>query len=84
MNEEELYERKFRETQKYIPFLEMMINKLETSNDKSREEQLKKMKSLHSTLSNSRKKLKIETLIRCEDVLKKLHAKVEKMQSLTK
>jgi len=54
--QEETYQRKFQEMQKYIPFLEMMIQRLERSSDKSREAQLIKMKSLLSILSNTKKK----------------------------
>jgi hypothetical protein len=54
--QQENYEQKFQEMQKYIPFLEMMIQRLERSSDKSREAQLLKMKSLHSILSNTKKK----------------------------
>ncbi|XP_078039406.1 uncharacterized protein LOC144471336 isoform X2 [Augochlora pura] len=72
------YDKKFAEMQKYIPFLEAMIERLQNVKDKSREVQLQKMQSLHGILSNSKRKLKIETLQRCEDVLQKLHNKVEK------
>ncbi|XP_076396772.1 uncharacterized protein LOC100877621 isoform X2 [Megachile rotundata] len=72
------YDKKFAEMQKYIPFLEAMIERLKNVKDKSREVQLQKMQSLHGILSNSKRKLKIETLQRCEDVLQKLHNKVEK------
>ncbi|XP_018362419.1 PREDICTED: uncharacterized protein LOC108760768 isoform X2 [Trachymyrmex cornetzi] len=75
------YDKKFAEMQKYIPFLEAMIERLNSVKDKdsrTREIQLQKMESLHGILSNSRRKLKIETLQRCEDVLQKLHNKVEK------
>lgn len=54
--QEEAYQQKFQEMQKYIPFLEMMIQRLERSSDKSREAQLIKMKSLLSILSNTKKK----------------------------
>ncbi|XP_047351977.1 uncharacterized protein LOC124950004 isoform X1 [Vespa velutina] len=74
------YDKKFAEMQKYIPFLEAMIERLQNVKDKSREIQLQKMQSLHGILSNSKRKLKIETLQRCEDVLQKLHNKVEKFQ----
>ncbi|XP_018362420.1 PREDICTED: uncharacterized protein LOC108760768 isoform X3 [Trachymyrmex cornetzi] len=77
------YDKKFAEMQKYIPFLEAMIERLNSVKDKdsrTREIQLQKMESLHGILSNSRRKLKIETLQRCEDVLQKLHNKVEKFQ----
>ncbi|XP_076249064.1 uncharacterized protein LOC143188616 isoform X2 [Calliopsis andreniformis] len=77
------YDKKFAEMQKYIPFLEAMIERLQNVKDKSREVQLQKMQSLHGILSNSKRKLKIETLQRCEDVLQKLHNKVEKFQGNT-
>lgn len=54
--QEEIYQQKFQDMQKYIPFLEMMIQRLERSSDKSREAQLIKMKSLLSILSNTKKK----------------------------
>jgi hypothetical protein len=54
--QQENYEQKFQEMQKYIPFLEMMIQRLERSSDKSREEQLRKMKTLRSILSDTKKK----------------------------
>lgn len=73
------YDKKFAEMQKYIPFLEAMIERLQNVKDKSREVQLQKMQSLHGILSNSKRKLKIETLQRCEDVLQKLHNRVEKV-----
>ncbi|KAG5317105.1 ZN507 protein, partial [Acromyrmex heyeri] len=76
------YDKKFAEMQKYIPFLEAMIERLQNSvkdkDSQTREIQLQKMESLHGILSNSRRKLKIETLQRCEDVLQKLYNKVEK------
>ncbi|XP_011056946.1 PREDICTED: uncharacterized protein LOC105147547 isoform X3 [Acromyrmex echinatior] len=78
------YDKKFAEMQKYIPFLEAMIERLQNSvkdkDSQTREIQLQKMESLHGILSNSRRKLKIETLQRCEDVLQKLYNKVEKFQ----
>nr|XP_034181441.1 uncharacterized protein LOC117604928 isoform X2 [Osmia lignaria] len=77
------YDKKFAEMQKYIPFLEAMIERLKNVKDKSRETQLQKMQGLHGILSNSKRKLKIETLQRCEDVLQKLHNKVEKFQGNT-
>jgi hypothetical protein len=55
-HQKDSYEQKFKEMQKYIPFLEMMIQRLERSSDKSREAQLLKMKSLHAVLSNTKKK----------------------------
>ncbi|XP_025992233.2 uncharacterized protein LOC105202475 isoform X3 [Solenopsis invicta] len=79
------YDKKFAEMQKYIPFLEAMILRLQNVKDKdNREIQLQKMQSLLGILSNNkRRKLKIETLERCEDVLQKLYNKVEKFQGNT-
>ncbi|CAL1673083.1 unnamed protein product [Lasius platythorax] len=77
------YDKKFAEMQKYIPFLEAMIERLQNVKDKNREIQLQKMQGLHGILSNSKRKLKIETLQRCEDVLQKLHNRVEKFQGNT-
>lgn len=50
------YDKKFAEMQKYIPFLEAMIERLQNVKDKSREIQLQKMQSLHGILSNSKRK----------------------------
>ncbi|GLH14763.1 Uncharacterized protein GBIM_19083 [Gryllus bimaculatus] len=75
------YQTKLSEMQTYIPFLQQMIQRLEQSNDKSREAQLSKMKSLYGILSNTKKKLKVETLKKCEDVLSNLRNKVEKSTS---
>ncbi|XP_036142229.1 uncharacterized protein LOC105830364 isoform X2 [Monomorium pharaonis] len=73
------YDKKFAEMQKYIPFLEAMIKRLQNVKDKdNRENQLQKMQSLHEILSNNKQKLKIETLERCEHVLQKLYNRVEK------
>ncbi|XP_044002275.1 uncharacterized protein LOC122848343 isoform X1 [Aphidius gifuensis] len=72
------YDKKFADMQKYIPFLEVMINRLRGVKDNSREVQLRKMKQLHGILTSSGRKLKIETLEKCEDVLQNLQSKVEK------
>lgn len=50
------YDKKFARMQKYIPFLEAMIERLQKVKDKSREAQLQKMQSLHGILSNSKRK----------------------------
>ena len=54
------YDKKFAEMQKYIPFLEAMIERLQNSvkdkDSQTREIQLQKMESLHGILSNSRRK----------------------------
>ncbi|XP_026670215.1 uncharacterized protein LOC108625488 isoform X2 [Ceratina calcarata] len=72
------YDKKFAEMQKHIPFLEAMIKRLKNVKDKSREANLEKMQSLHEILTDSKRKLKIETLQRCEEVLQRLHDKVGK------
>lgn len=50
------YSKKFAEMQKYIPFLEAMIERLQRVPDESRKLQLKKMQQLHGILSSSKKK----------------------------
>lgn len=50
------YDKKFAEMQKYIPFLEAMIERLQNVKDKNREIQLQKMQGLHGILSNSKRK----------------------------
>lgn len=96
------YDRKFAEMQKYIPFLENMIDRLKNV-DKPRAPQLDKIQSLYNIVTNSKKKyviffflflktqfvylimhflfnrLKYETLIKCEEGLKKLYEKVGKV-----
>ncbi|XP_067015656.2 uncharacterized protein [Anabrus simplex] len=81
-DDDDEYRKKLEEMKKYIPFLETMIQRLERSNEKAREAQLEKMKSLYGILVNNKKKLKIETLKRCEDVLKNLMKKVDKLPIL--
>ena len=63
--------------QQYIPFLDKMIGKLERAADKEKEPQLVKMKSLHGILTDPSKKVRFETLLKCEEVLQKLYEKVE-------
>ncbi|XP_075218375.1 uncharacterized protein LOC142323088 [Lycorma delicatula] len=76
--ETENYTKKLHEMQKYIPFLEVMIARIEKAKDKTREGQLVKLKSLYDILSNKKQKLKVDSLEKCELVLKKLYEKVEK------
>ena len=54
-----------------------MIAKLEKSADRSKDPQLGKMRSLRQVLVETDKKLRLDTLLKCEDVLKKLYEKVE-------
>lgn len=58
MHKMDEYDRKFAEMQKYIPFLEAMIERLQNvSEDKdNRQIQLQKMQSLHGILSNNKRK----------------------------
>ncbi|XP_057319412.1 uncharacterized protein LOC130663885 [Microplitis mediator] len=72
------YDKKFAEMQKYIPFLEVMIDRLQKVTDSSRALQLQKMQQLHGILTSKKRKLKLETLKKCEAVLLKLHSKVDK------
>lgn len=50
------YDKKFAEMQKYIPFLEAMIERLQKKTDKSREVQLLKMQQLHGILTSNKRK----------------------------
>lgn len=53
---DEEIEKKFAEMQKYLPFVEAMIERLQNVKDKdNREIQLQKMQSLHGILSNKQK-----------------------------
>ncbi|XP_067204646.1 uncharacterized protein [Linepithema humile] len=78
--EQEEYDKKFAEMHKYIPFLKVMIARLQNVKDKDtcREVQLQKMESLLEILTTQKNRLKIETLQRCEDVLYKLYNKMGK------
>jgi hypothetical protein len=71
------YTVKFQSMQHYVPFLNRMIGKLEKAGDKEKEAQLVKMKSLHGILTDPSKKVRFETLLKCEEVLQKLYEKVE-------
>lgn len=56
------YDRKFEEMKKYIPFLENMITRLEstsTSSSNPRQAQLDKIRSLRDLLSNKKKRYKL-------------------------
>ncbi|CAD7086759.1 unnamed protein product [Hermetia illucens] len=76
------YEQKVKEMQKYIPFLEQLIKKLKANKDDRRESQLNKVQMLYGLLTNKDKKLKLETLQKCETVLVKLCQKIEKTDVL--
>ena len=73
------YSVKFSAMQQYVPFLDKMIRKLERAADREKEPQLVKMKSLHGILTDPSKKVRFETLLKCEEVLQKLYEKVEGM-----
>lgn len=75
MSEEE-YNKKLEALQGYLPFLNNMISQLKDPNKKNREQQLSKMESLHAMITDKKKKLKIDTLNKCEDVISKLYLKV--------
>ncbi|XP_037090797.1 uncharacterized protein LOC119111076 [Pollicipes pollicipes] len=71
------YEQKLEKLQRYLPFLRKMITKLERTHDPARAAQLQKMKHLLGILTDSSRKLKYELLVKCEEVLQKLHDKIE-------
>uniref|UniRef100_W8AMB6 PR domain zinc finger protein 15 n=1 Tax=Ceratitis capitata TaxID=7213 RepID=W8AMB6_CERCA len=78
---------KFKEMQKYLPFLQNVIEKLRSSSeqndDNPRKAQLKKMEVLYDLLKSNGKKLKMETLLKCEGLLIKLHSKMERSENDT-
>ena len=65
------YERKLSELKGYVPFLERMISRHSggPSSDPAKTAQLAKMKSLHNILTDPTKRLQMETLNKCGDVL---------------
>ncbi|CAB4058338.1 unnamed protein product [Lepeophtheirus salmonis] len=80
------YERKWIRLREYLPFLRKMIDKLEGRKGSSTE--LAKVKSLHRVLSsppsgsvgndgNDGPFLRMETLLKCEEILKVLYEQVE-------
>ncbi|KAI8441939.1 hypothetical protein MSG28_005611 [Choristoneura fumiferana] len=74
------YDMKFEEMKKYIPFLENMIKRLESNSSSSanpRQAQLDKIRSLRDLLLDKKKRMKMENLLKCEQVLVNLYAKVE-------
>ncbi|KAG8226918.1 hypothetical protein J437_LFUL005675, partial [Ladona fulva] len=71
------YQQRVQRLQNYVPFLKKMIEHLEGAKDRNREAQLMKMRSLLNILTDSNKKLRLETIQRCEEVLQKLYSKVE-------
>lgn len=79
------YNAKFSEMKKYIPFLENMIKTLErvgTGDENPRQAQLMKIKSLKLLLQDNSKKMKMDNLLKCEQVLINLYAKIEKSECL--
>ncbi|XP_022120776.2 uncharacterized protein LOC110997101 [Pieris rapae] len=79
------YDRKFEEMKAYIPFLERMITRLDIGNTprNPRQAQLDKIRSLRDLLQNKKKRMKMENLLKCEQVLITLHAKVEQRDAVT-
>ncbi|XP_059048195.1 uncharacterized protein LOC131843542 [Achroia grisella] len=80
------YDRKFEEMKKYVPFLESMIKKLESTSSGSlnpRQAQLDKIKSLRDLLLDRKKRMKMDNLLKCEQVLINLYAKVEQRDSMS-
>ena len=53
---DEEYNRKLESLQQYIPFLNNMIAQLKDPRKKNREQQLAKMVSLHSMITDKKKK----------------------------
>ncbi|XP_065365984.1 uncharacterized protein LOC135958964 [Calliphora vicina] len=86
MTDAQKHEAKYQEMQKYVPFLQRVIEKLKVNNeqqtDNPRQAQLQKMEMLYDLLTNKAKKIKMETLIKCEGVVIKLQSKIEKQTNL--
>ncbi|XP_045503629.1 uncharacterized protein LOC123700461 [Colias croceus] len=78
------YDRKFEEMKKYIPFLDSMIKRLESSSVPSnpRQAQLIKIRSLRDLLQDKKKRMKMENLLKCEQVLINLYKKVEQRETI--
>ncbi|KAL1501260.1 hypothetical protein ABEB36_006615 [Hypothenemus hampei] len=73
MSNEE-YNKKLESLQRYIPFLQDMMFELKAKGN--REPQLVKIQSLYEMITDSNKKLKLETLNKCEEVLTNIYIKV--------
>ncbi|CAH1278601.1 unnamed protein product [Diabrotica balteata] len=69
---DEDYNHKMEELKKYMPFLEKMINQLKT--DPNKKFQLTKIESLYAMIRD--KKLKIDTLNKCQHVISKIYKKM--------
>ncbi|XP_022831670.1 uncharacterized protein LOC111360081 isoform X1 [Spodoptera litura] len=81
------YDQKFEEMKRHIPFLERMIRRLEstgTGPSNPRQAQLDKIRSLRLLLLDKKKRMKMENLIKCEQVLLNLYAKVEPARKVDK
>ncbi|XP_050512461.1 uncharacterized protein LOC114328438 isoform X2 [Diabrotica virgifera virgifera] len=66
------YNKKMEELQRFIPFLEKLIEQLKT--DPNKKFQLSKMESLYTMITV--KKVKFETLSKCKDVISKIYNKM--------
>ncbi|XP_038212604.1 uncharacterized protein LOC119832872 [Zerene cesonia] len=76
------YDKKFEEMKEYIPFLDSMIKRLESNSVPSnpRQAQLDKIRSLRDLLQDKKKRMKMENLLKCEQVLINLYKKVEQRE----
>ncbi|CAH0545746.1 unnamed protein product [Brassicogethes aeneus] len=72
------YEKKLSSLEKYIPFLNDMLAQLKDSKKIDKKKQLNKMEFLYSIITNRRKRVKFESLQKCEDVIIQLYNKVNK------
>lgn len=73
---EDVHSAKIRDLQQYIPFIESMIVSLKDPRKKNRDAQLSKMEALYGMITDTKKRYKLETLIKCEEVILKLQSKV--------
>ncbi|KAF5292640.1 hypothetical protein FQR65_LT11192 [Abscondita terminalis] len=74
--EEEECAKMLNHLQQYVPHLEKLIAQLKDPKKKNRELQLSKLEGLHSMITDRKKKLKLDTLRKCEDVILKILQKV--------
>ncbi|XP_077995401.1 uncharacterized protein LOC144448914 isoform X6 [Glandiceps talaboti] len=72
--DEQAYIEKWKQLSKYIEPLTRMINKV--SKDENRKNELNKMKNLLDILQDPNKRMPINTLLKCEQVLEKLELQI--------
>ncbi|GAB6030305.1 mediator complex subunit Med15 [Chamberlinius hualienensis] len=72
IQEDQAYLEKLKQLQKYIEPLRRLIARLDKEDNVDKKKELVKMKNLFDSLSNPNKRLQMDTLLKCEQVLEKL------------